>query len=145
MTRPPSGFEPSDLELNGLRLPDALALPGAPAPASPDRPPARTGLDPDERAQLNDLRTRVDRQPYPAILDSGWDPAQDEVERKARLLLDWLSSLAARPNLDGDTRATLRRCRAHVDLARWVLSDPELGPAYLRAVRTRNQEGGSGA
>jgi len=114
-----------------------LALPDQPAP------PVRTGLEPEERSRLNDLRAAVERRPYPFILGSDWDVSRDESERKAALLSDWLKTLAARPNLDGDTRAAVRTCLAQVELAGFVLRDPELGPAYIRAARERHKRAGA--
>ena len=111
--------------------------------ASPQKPPVRTGLEPEERARLNELRVRVESRPYPFILGAGWEASRDELERKACLLEDWLKTLAGRPDLDGDTRATVRICLCQVELAGYVLGDPELSAAYTRAAHARHERSGA--
>jgi hypothetical protein len=132
---------PQDRDYAGVEPPvpgSSLSLAGHPAP------PVRTGLEPEERARLNELRARVEARPYPFILGAGWDTNSDESERKACLLADWLNTLAARPDLDGDTRTSVRICLAQVELARFVLGDAELGAAYIRAARERHERSGAG-
>ena len=137
MTLPPQDRDPGGDEAQSSSLtPRASGLQPA--------PPVRTGLEPDERARLNELRASAERGPYPFVLGADWDVTRGESERKAALLGDWLKTLAARPDLDGDTRTAVRTCLAQVELAAFVLTDPELGPAYIRAARARHDRSGGG-
>ena len=111
-------------------------------PQNPDGPagggiPTLPGLAHDERARLDDLTDRFRKTSYPRMLGLDWSPTPPEVERRVRLLEDWLKEIKGRPGLTADDRSSVVFCEGELEQARWILKHPVLGPAYLKASRAR--------
>ena len=110
---------------------------GIPAVAGNANLPAGTGMAHDERVRLDDMKERFRTTSYPRMLGLGWDTSPPEVERRARLLQDWLKEVSARPGLNADDRGSIAFCTAQLEQAQWVLKHPVLGPAYVKAAKAR--------
>ncbi len=96
-------------------------------------------LDSEEWLRLDSLRKRVETESYHEMLgiQSGTSPT--EVRHRVSVLTDWLDTIEKRPGLNGEERAALVTCKAHIPLAEWVLADPELGPSYVDQVNARRK------
>ena len=110
---------------------------GAPMVPGREELPASAGLAADERVRLDDLAERFRTAAYPKMLGLDWEASPPEVERRTRMLQDWLKEVSARPGLNADDRKAISFCTAQLEQAHWVLKHPTLGPAYLKAARTR--------
>ena len=99
--------------------------------------PVGPGLAHDERVRLDDLKERFRTSSYPRMLGLEWDASPPEVERRARLLQDWLKEVSGRPGLNADDRSSIAFCEGQLEQAQWVLRHPMLGPAYVKAAKAR--------
>lgn len=110
---------------------------GIPAITGDAQLPVGQGLAHDERIRLDDLKERFRTTSYLRMLGLGWEASPPEVERRARILKDWLTEVSGRPGLNADDRSSITFCEAQLKQAQWVLKHPMLGPAYLKAARAR--------
>jgi len=96
-------------------------------------------LGPEEWERLDSLRKRIESEPYHVMLGLRSGTSPSEVQHRVGVLNDWLESIEKRPGLNGEERAALASCKAHIPLAEWVLTDPELGPNYVAKVDAREE------
>jgi len=96
-------------------------------------------LNTEEWERLDDLRKRVETESYHGMLGIQSGSSPTEVRHRVSVLTDWLETIEKRPGLNGEERAALASCKAHIPLAEWVLSDPELGPSYVDQVTARHE------
>ena len=96
------------------------------------------GLTRDEWKRLQDLVQRVDHEAYHVVLGLVSDVSIADVKHRLAVLNEWLSHISKRPNLNGEERAALKKCRDHLPMAEWVLTHPRLGEQYLSAVRAQD-------
>jgi hypothetical protein len=100
-------------------------------------------LGPEEWDRLNGLRKRIETEPYHTMLGIPSGSSPSEVQHRVAVLNDWLESIEKRPGLNGEERAALASCKAHIPSAEWVLTDPELGPSYMSRVSERQENEGT--
>ncbi|MBR57178.1 MAG: hypothetical protein CMH54_03875 [Myxococcales bacterium] len=95
-----------------------------------------------EWGQLEDLRDRVQNKPYHVALGLESDVSPSDAKHRIAVQLAWLEELSGRSGLTAEERNAIQTCREHLPLARWVLTDTTLGPAYLSAIRARTEGAG---
>ncbi len=96
-------------------------------------------LSSQEWGQLEDLRNLVLNKPYHVVLGLDSDVSPSDARHRIAVQLAWLEELGGRSGLTAEERNAIQTCQSHLPLARWVLTDPTLGPAYLSAIRARTQ------